>query len=89
MEYILEKFHRNVMTAPDAPFLYDETYPDGITFAQFDILSARVYSWLKKQGIGRDDFVLINLPRGLTVFAAAAGVWKAGAAFVIVGSLFH
>ena len=84
MEYILEKFHRNVMTAPDAPFLYDETYPDGITFAQFDILSARVYSWLKKQGIGREDFVLINLPRGLTVFAAAAGVWKAGAAFVIV-----
>ena len=82
-EYIMERFHRNVSEAPNAPLFYDDTHPNGITFRQFDEMSARVYGWLKKQGIGREDFVLIHLPRGLTPFAVAAGVWKAGAAFVI------
>ena len=80
-EYIMERFHRNVSEAPNAPLFYDDTHPNGITFRQFDEMSARVYGWLKKQGIGREDFVLIHLPRGLTPFAVAAGVWKAGAAF--------
>ena len=83
MEYIFERFRRNVTEAPDAPFLYDDAHPNGITFRQFDEISARVYAWLKEKGIGREDFVLINLPRGVTPFVAAAGVWKAGAAFVI------
>ena len=73
-EYIMERFHRNVSEAPNAPLFYDDTHPNGITFRQFDEMSARVYGWLKKQGIGREDFVLIHLPRGLTPFAVAAGI---------------
>ena len=83
MEYIMERFRRNVQTGPDTPFLYDDAHPGGVTFAQFDDMSARVYGWLKKRGVGRENFVLIHLPRGLMPFVAAAGVWKAGAAFVI------
>lgn len=84
MEYILERFLKNVKEGPDQPFFYDDLHRNGITCAEFDNYSGRVYAWLKAQGIGREDFVLINLPRGIMPFIAAVGVWKAGAAFVIV-----
>ena len=84
MKYILERFQENVRSGPDKPFLYDDEHPRGVSFRRFDDLSARIYAWLKKQGIGREDFVLINLRRGVMPYAAAVGVWKAGAAFVIV-----
>ncbi len=84
MEYIMERFARNVREGPDLPFLYDDLHREGLTFRQFDNLSGRVYAWLKARGIGRESFVLINLARGVRIFTAAAGVWKAGAAFVIV-----
>ena len=84
MEYILERFLKNVKEGPDQPFFYDDKHPNGLTYAEFDDYSGRVYAWLKAQGIGREDFVLINLPRGILPLIAAVGVWKAGAAFVIV-----
>ena len=83
MNELLERFSRNVAAAPDMPFLYDDTVPGGMTFARFDDMSGRVYGWLKTRGIGREDFVMIRVPRGIMPFVAAAGVWKAGAAFVI------
>ena len=92
-EYIMERFHRNVSEAPNAPLFYDDTHPNGITFRQFDEMSARVYGWLKKQGIGREDFVLIHLPRGLTPFAVAAGIDRcmrlSCEAYHIAGMKFH
>ena len=84
MEYILDRFQENVRTAPDAPFMYDDMHRNGMTFAEFDNLSARVYSWLKARGIGRERMVMIRLPRGVMPLVAAVGVWKAGAAFIIV-----
>ena len=47
-------------------------------------MSGRVYAWLKREGIGREDFVLINLPRGVLPVIAMIGVWKAGAAWALV-----
>ena len=41
-------------------------------------------SWLKKQGIGKEDFVLVCLPRGILIPIAMMGVWKAGAAVTVV-----
>ena len=35
-------------------------------------------------GIGKEDFVLIKLPRGVQPVLALVGVWKAGAACTIV-----
>ncbi|MBQ9009567.1 MAG: AMP-binding protein [Clostridia bacterium] len=84
MKYISERFMENVKSGPDLPFLYDDRNPEGITFAEFNTSSACVYAWLKSHGIRREDFVLISLPRGVLPYIAAVGVWKAGAAFVIV-----
>ena len=47
-------------------------------------LSGHVYGWLKNKSIGREDFVLINLSRGVLPVVAIVGKLKAGAAFVLV-----
>ena len=55
-----------------------------VTYAQLMDLSGRVYHYLKERGIGREDMVNILLPRGTEPFIAMIGVWRAGAACVIL-----
>ena len=81
---ILERLEEYARQDPLAPILFDETYTKGITYHKLDEMSGRVYAWLKQEGIGKEDFVLINLPRGVLPVIAMIGVWKAGAAFVLV-----
>ena len=69
---------------PNAAILFDEAHAKGITYAQLDDLSGRVYAYLSGKGIGREDFVLINLPRGIMPIIAMIGVWKTGAAWALV-----
>ena len=83
-EYILDKWAKSVSDNPSALALTDERHPRGLSRKQVDELSARVYGWLKKNGIGREDFVLICLPRGVLPLISMLGVWKAGAAFTVV-----
>ncbi len=63
--------------------LYDEATPKGINYEQLRIISGRVYSYLKARNIGKEDFVMIKLPRGVQPVIAMIGVWRAGAAFVV------
>lgn len=58
--------------------------PKGISYEELQNLSGRVYGWLRAQGIGREDFVLINLPRGVLPVVAIVGILRAGAAFALV-----
>ena len=55
----------------------------GITYGQLYELSGRIYGYLKDNGIGREDVVVLCLPRGLQIPTAMIGVWRAGAAFVV------
>ena len=84
MSSILERLEEYTRKDPAAPVLYDEINTKGMTYAQLDEMSGRVYGWLKENGIGREDFVLINLPRGVLPVIAMIGVWKAGAAWALV-----
>ncbi len=61
--------------------MYDEQ--TSLTFQQVYNLSGKVYAYLKTNGIGREDFVLINLTRGVNPYIAIIGVWLAGAAFIL------
>ncbi|MBQ2641888.1 MAG: AMP-binding protein, partial [Lachnospiraceae bacterium] len=81
---ILDRLEEYTQRDPLAPVLFDETYTKGINYHQLDEMSGRVYAWVKQQGIGREDFVLINLPRGVLPVIAMIGVWKAGAAWALV-----
>ncbi|MBE6000800.1 MAG: long-chain fatty acid--CoA ligase, partial [Sarcina sp.] len=81
---ILDRLEEFTQRDPLASILFDEVYTKGITYHQLDEMSGRVYAWLKQEGIGKEDFVLINLPRGVLPVIAMIGVWKAGAAWVLV-----
>ena len=84
METILDKLQRYTEENPGAPILFDDAHAKGITYAQLDDMSGRVYAWLRANRIGREDFVLIDLPRGVLPVIAMIGVWKAGAAWALV-----
>lgn len=84
MTDILELLSRYTAEKPGASILYDEAHSKGVTYAQLDDMSGRVYAYLKAKGIGKEDFVLIDLPRGVLPVIAMIGVWKAGAAWALV-----
>ena len=82
--YLCERWAQLVSVKPSAVFVTEEMSGTSFSREQVDVLSARVYSWLVQKGIGREDFVLIRLPRDARPFIAMLGVWKAGAAFTVV-----
>lgn len=84
MRTLIEQFDFHVKNSPKAVVFFDEQIPKGISFEEIENLSGRVYGWLKNKAIGREDFVLINLPRGVLPVVAIVGILKAGAAFVLV-----
>ena len=80
MEKIMEWF----MTAPGKESLIDAASGRTMTYGELDKVTSKVYAYLLKEGIGREDFVMIDLPRGIDAIAVIIGVWRAGAAYVIV-----
>lgn len=83
MTEFLNGLEKSFREKADHIALCGEDAPQGYTYRELDENSGRVYSYLKERGIGREDIVLICLPRSTRVFTAMLGVWKAGAAFVI------
>ena len=81
---ILEKLANYTAEKPNTAILFDEAHSKGITYAQLDDLSGRVYAYLSDKGIGKEDFVLIDLPRGILPIIAMVGIWKTGAAWALV-----
>lgn len=76
------QFEENVRLHPDKPILHDQEMT--LTFKELDELSGRVYAYLKEKGIGREDFVMALLPRSVKCYIAMMGIWKAGAAMVLL-----
>lgn len=72
------------INSPDKIALVDNNGASRITYAQIDYLSGKVYAYLKKLGIGKEDFVAICLPRSAQPVIAMVGIWKAGAAYVML-----
>lgn len=84
MRSLIEQIEFKAQHTPQSVVLADEVITNGITCKELDLLSGRVYAYLKKIGIGKEDFVLINMARGIMLVVAIIGVLKAGAAFTIV-----
>ena len=84
MAQIIEKLAGYARESGNTAILFDDAHSKGITYSQLDDITARIYGWLRAKGIGKEDFVLIDLPRGVLPIAAMLGVWRAGAAFVLV-----
>ena len=84
MHTLIEQLELRARENPKETVLFDETVTKGITYEDLNELSGRVYAWLKQKGIGKEDFVLINLTRGVLPVVAIVGILKAGAAFALV-----
>ncbi len=81
--YFFEIWQKQLNKRPDEILFVDVAHNINFTIKECEEISGKVYAFLKSKGIGKEDFVLINLPRGATIFISMIGVWKAGAAFVV------
>ena len=79
-----EEFDKLRRNKPDKVVLSDGPKETDLTVAQLHDISARVYRYLVEHNIGKEDMVNIFLPRGCVALACLFGVWKAGAAAVIL-----
>ena len=76
------RLEKNLKEYPDKVILSGEG--GSLTWKALDVLTGRVFAYLRRRGIGREQMVMICLPRTIAPLAAALGIWRAGAAFVIV-----
>ncbi|MBB5077490.1 non-ribosomal peptide synthetase [Nonomuraea endophytica] len=78
---LAEVFRAQVRATPDATAVVG---PDGaaLTFAELDAAANRLAGTLAARGIGAEDVVALQLPRGIGMVAAVLGVWQAGAAYL-------
>ena len=83
MKLFNQRMDENYEKYSELKILFDENSPEGLTYGQINEQSGRVYHFLKENHIGKEDFVLIRLPRGIQSAVAMFGVMKAGAAFVL------
>jgi acyl-CoA synthetase (AMP-forming)/AMP-acid ligase II len=79
----IEKLKKNCAAFPDSTALILAESGESMTYAELWEYSGRVYSFLKHESIGKEDIVMIALPRGISPVIALIGIWRAGAAAVI------
>ena len=80
MEGVMDRCRKD----PGKIFLIDAAEEKTLSYGELDELTSKVYAYLSDKGIGREDFVMIDLPRGISPVVTAVGVWRSGAAYVIV-----
>lgn len=83
-ETFVDQFLRTVSLYPDSIAVVDGN--SSITYHELDVKSDVLASYLAGLGIGKDVFVAIMLPRIKEFVVAVLGVWKAGGAYLPLGS---
>ena len=81
---LIKKINENCAAHPDDIAIIDVKTDTQVSYHELDVMSGKVFRYLDEHGIGREDVVMILLPRGAKPFAAVVGVWKAGAAYVML-----
>lgn len=81
---IFERYNVLLNECPDHVILSEGPAETDMTVQELDLSSAKVYRYLKDKGFGKEDMICILLPRGTAVAVALFGIWKAGAAAVII-----
>lgn len=81
---ILDRLEEKLAEDPDKVILSEGTPETDITRRELDVLSGKVYRYLKEKGFGKEDVINILLPRGCNAVIALIGVWKAGACALLM-----
>ncbi|MCR5275496.1 MAG: AMP-binding protein [Clostridiales bacterium] len=82
--HIIDLWNANKNKNPDEVLFVDALNPAGYTRKRIDLLSSKVCAYLKAKNIGREDAVVILMPRSALPFIVLLGVYKRGAAGVIL-----
>jgi len=78
--YLDQYFEQSANQYPDAVAL--EQGEKRISYSEVEATSNRLARYLRQQGIGRDDKVILLLPRCAEVIIVMLGILKAGAAYI-------
>ena len=78
------KLEKNSVIYPENTALISVEPAQSMTYAKLWELSGRVYGYLKEKGIGKEDVVMIAVPRGIHSIITLIGIWRAGAAAVML-----
>ena len=81
---LIKKFAEDCAAHPNYTAIIDVVKDTSMSYHELDVASGRVYRYLTERGIGKEDVVMILLPRGAKPFVTVVGVWKAGAAYVML-----
>ncbi len=79
----IEQLEKNCINFSDRLAVALDHKKEPVTYGELWNLSGKIYSYLKNHNVGKEDFVLINLPRGSKIIVAMIGIWRAGAAGTI------
>ncbi|MBQ6975694.1 MAG: non-ribosomal peptide synthetase, partial [Selenomonadaceae bacterium] len=83
MTKFIEQLEKNSKTFANRLALALDNKKEPVTYGELWDLSGKIYSYLKSHGVGKEDFVLINLPRSPKIVVALIGIWRAGAACTV------
>ena len=81
-----EKYQENVKRYPDKTAFAYTGNGETISYRELEEISGKVHQWLKNRGIGREDHIVIRLPRGAMIPVMMLGVWKNGSSCIICES---
>lgn len=82
----LQLFKENAAKMADKPALIFSRDQSVITYKELDEISGKVYHWLHDRGLGKEDQIVILLPRGILIPAVMVGIWKNGSSCIICES---
>jgi len=79
---LIQRIESNCRISPDRVILSDGNgeYTNSCVWE----LSGRVFAYLLQKGVGREDIVLVHLPRGGEAVMVMTGVFRAGAAVLVI-----
>lgn len=80
----IEKVVDNCINYPNEIAIIDIGIGKHITYRELNHLSGKVYSYLHNKNIGKEDVVMIVLPRGVMPIIVLLGVWRAGATAIML-----
>ena len=80
----VEKLEKNSTAHPENIALISAETGENMTYGELWEHSGRVYRFLKQKNIGKEDVVMIAVPRGINPIIALIGIWRAGAAAIML-----
>ena len=80
MKRYLDRLHEIMEKYPDRPALVEAE--KSLTYRGLEIETGKIFNYLKRQGVKRDDHIMVCPKRGIGSVSCILGVLKAGAAFI-------